>query len=331
MRRLLTLLPIALLVAIALVACGAGDDDPSFYESTATSGQSAAAMAMDDADFAESEEMAEEAMDEEAMPEPAAAMAESAGGGDGGDAALQVSERRVISTGFMSLEVDDVPAAAGQVRIAAEALGGFVESSTVSGDDEDAFAEVTIRVPQEAFPEALERPLPVVEMLAREDIPVMGHLGLVPRKSTWIGGLRAVGKTRAEALTLHRRFRQLEDAGAFGVEAELIPDRIMGAISARTGLVTFSLGSGPDADVMYLFMEDICGENDTRPRHARAFGDIASLHRAIRVERVDALKRFRECALGGGFPGPRETVSVPDHEYQSFVRALDAQAREGPA
>ncbi len=176
-----------------------------------------------------------------------------------------------------------------------------------------------------------QRPLPVVEMLAREDIPVMGHLGLVPRKSTWIGGLRAVGKTRAEALTLHRRFRQLEDAGAFGVEAELIPDRIMGAISARTGLVTFSLGSGQDADVMYLFMEDICGENVTRPRHARAFGDIASLHRAIRVERVDALKRFRECALGGGFPGPRETVSVPDREYESFVRALDAQAKEGPA
>ena len=159
MRRLLTLLPIALLVAIALVACGAGDDDERFYATTATSGQSTAAMAMDDADFAESEEMAEEEMAEAEMeaPTPAAAMAEAPGGGDGGDAALQVSERRVISTGYMSVEVDDVPAAAGQVRIAAEALGGFVESSTVSGDDEDAFAEVTIRVPQEAFPEALDR------------------------------------------------------------------------------------------------------------------------------------------------------------------------------
>ena len=159
MRRLLTLLPIALLVAVALVACGAGDDDERFYATTATSGQSTAAMAMDDADFAESEEMAEEEMAEAEMeaPTPAAAMAEAPGRGDGGDAALQVSERRVISTGFMSMEVDDVPAAAGQVRIAAEALGGFVESSTVSGDDEDAFAEVTIRVPQEAFPEALDR------------------------------------------------------------------------------------------------------------------------------------------------------------------------------
>ena len=175
-----------------------------------------------------------------------------------------------------------------------------------------------------------QRPLAVVEMLAREDIPVMGHLGLVPRKSTWIGGLRAVGKTGSEAFSLYQRFCQLEDAGAFGVEAELIPDRVMAAISARTGLITFSLGSGANADVMYLFMEDICGENDTRPRHARAFGDLLSIRRAIESERVAALRRFRESALGGEFPGPRETVAVPDGEYRSFLLKLDAQARHGP-
>ena len=31
------------------------------------------------------------------------------------------------------------------------------------------------------------RSMSVVSMLANEDIPVMGHLGLVPRKSTWTG------------------------------------------------------------------------------------------------------------------------------------------------
>lgn len=174
-----------------------------------------------------------------------------------------------------------------------------------------------------------QRPFEIVELLARENIPVMGHLGLVPRKSGWIGGLRAVGKTSDEAIALHRRFRQLEDAGAFGVEAELIPDRIMGAISARTGLVTFSLGSGRDADVMYLFMEDICGENDTRPRHARAFGDLLSMRRAIKTERVASLKRFREASLDGSFPGSEESVAVPDDECEAFLQALGAQSSEG--
>ena len=35
----------------------------------------------------------------------------------------------------------------------------------------------------------------IVEILAKEEIPVMCHLGLVPRKSGWKGGLRAVGAT----------------------------------------------------------------------------------------------------------------------------------------
>ena len=123
------------------------------------------------------------------------------------------------------------------------------------------------------------RSMKIVSMLAREDIPVMGHLGLVPRKSTWVGGLRAVGRTADEAFELFERFRRLEEAGACMVEAEVIPAPVMTAISDRSGLVTVSLGSGPGADVTYLFMEDILGESENPPRHARAaFG----VHRILK-------------------------------------------------
>ncbi|MGY8684400.1 3-methyl-2-oxobutanoate hydroxymethyltransferase [Bradyrhizobium sp. UFLA05-153] len=44
------------------------------------------------------------------------------------------------------------------------------------------------------------RGMATVAMLAAEDIPVVGHLGLVPRKSTWVGKLRAFGKKADEAL-----------------------------------------------------------------------------------------------------------------------------------
>ena len=123
------------------------------------------------------------------------------------------------------------------------------------------------------------RSLEVVSMLAKEEIPVMGHLGLVPRKSTWIGGVRAVGKTADEAFELYRRFRRLEDAGGFSVEAEVIPGPVLAEISRRSGLITVSLGSGGGGDVMYLFMQDICGDGDTAPRHARAYADLAGLRR----------------------------------------------------
>lgn len=161
-----------------------------------------------------------------------------------------------------------------------------------------------------------------VKMLAAEQIPVMGHLGFVPRKSTWIGGVRAVGKTADEALELFDRFRRLEDAGAFAVECEVIPAAVMAEINRRTGLVTVSLGSGPDADVIFLFTSDICGEATRLPRHARAWGDLASLHQQVRDERVRALSSFRADVASGGFPVEGETARIAEDELTRFRAGL---------
>src|SRR6185369_5452505 len=166
------------------------------------------------------------------------------------------------------------------------------------------------------------RGMETVAMLAAEDIPVIGHLGLVPRKSTWVGKLRAFGKTADEALELYRRFRRLEDAGAFAVECEVIPARVMQEIRQRTGLVTVSLGSGPAADVLFLFSSDICGEEGRLPRHARAYGNLAALQQQMRAERVRALTAFRADVAANAFPGPKEISEIPDAEYDGFVASL---------
>jgi 3-methyl-2-oxobutanoate hydroxymethyltransferase len=167
------------------------------------------------------------------------------------------------------------------------------------------------------------RSMSVVSMLANEDVPVMGHLGLVPRKSTWVGGLRAVGKTGDEAFELYQRFRRLEEAGAFSVEAELIPGPVMKEISQRSGLITVSLGSGIDADVMYLFMQDICGDNETPPRHARAYGNIAGLKKQIYEERIRSLKAFKEDIFIDNFPSEKETAGLDSHELDKFMENLE--------
>ena len=163
-----------------------------------------------------------------------------------------------------------------------------------------------------------------VERLAEEDIPVMGHLGFVPKKSTLYGGVRAVGKTAKEAGALWKKFQALEDAGAFAVECELIPARVMREINMRTGLATISLGSGPDADVIFLFMSDICGESPRTPRHARAYGDLAALREQIAEERVAALSAFRDDVATGKFPDQTEVASIPDDELERFVEYLEA-------
>jgi 3-methyl-2-oxobutanoate hydroxymethyltransferase len=166
------------------------------------------------------------------------------------------------------------------------------------------------------------RSMEIVSMLAKEDVPVMGHLGLVPRKSTWIGGLRAVGKTPNEAFELYKKFKRLEDAGAFSAECEVIPENIMGEISKRTNIVTVSLGSGRKADVMYLFMNDICGENEKAPRHAKAYANLKKMKDNIEVERVKALKAFVKESLEGKFPAAENSVNVDEKSLQEFLKRI---------
>src|SRR5258706_528799 len=54
----------------------------------------------------------------------------------------------------------------------------------------------------------------IIEAMARERIPVVGHLGMVPRHVTWTG-YRAIGRTVEEATQLYHRMKELENAGAY--------------------------------------------------------------------------------------------------------------------
>ncbi|WP_425403713.1 3-methyl-2-oxobutanoate hydroxymethyltransferase [Hwanghaeella sp.] len=167
------------------------------------------------------------------------------------------------------------------------------------------------------------RGLKVVEMLAREGIPVQGHLGLVPRKSTWVGGLRAIGKTCDEALQLYQTFKDLENAGAYAAEVELVPPETLALINERTSLVTYSIGCGGVGDVIFLFMDDICGELESPPRHAKAYADLRSLRAQLRAEQIKALTAFKEDVDAGTFPGPGKAARMANEELDAFREALD--------
>ena len=96
----------------------------------------------------------------------------------------------------------------------------------------------------------------------------------------------------------------------------------MQEIHQRTGLVTISLGSGRYADVIFLFMSDICGESPRVPRHARAYGDLAALHAQARDARVDALTAYRADVLAGKYPDDTEVAGIEAAELNDFSRRL---------
>jgi 3-methyl-2-oxobutanoate hydroxymethyltransferase len=209
----------------------------------------------------------------------------------------------------------------GSRRVFVTAALGFADAVTSDEILRTAFSAITAG----ADAVITGRGLDTVRMLANEQVPVMGHLGFVPRKSTWVGGIRAVGKTSAEALDLWDRFRRLEDAGAFAVECEIIAAEVMAEINRRTSLVTVSLGSGAEADVVFLFTSDICGESARLPRHARAWGDLAVLQKAVRDARVEALSGFRNEVAGGSYPGNAEVAGIAQPELDDFRERLESE------
>jgi 3-methyl-2-oxobutanoate hydroxymethyltransferase len=214
----------------------------------------------------------------------------------------------------------------GSRRVFVTAALGFAEAVTGNEILRAAFAAVT----GGADAVLTSRGSETVRALAQEQIPVVGHLGFVPRKSTWVGGVRAVGKNATEALELWDRFQRLEDAGAFAAECELIAASVMAEIRRRTSLVTISLGSGPEADVMFLFTSDICGESKWLPRHARSWGNLAAKHQAVRDERVRALKRFRVEVGAKSFPASAECADAPLAELDAFRARLTADDQTTP-
>lgn len=158
----------------------------------------------------------------------------------------------------------------------------------------------------------------IVEYLSKENIPVMCHLGLVPRKSTWKGGLRVVGKKCEEAIQLLKEFKTMESAGATSAECEIIASNVMSEIYKKTNMIISSLGSGPSGDIIYLFQNDICGEQEHIPRHAKTFGNLLKLKEELYNERVLSLKKYKEAVLNNSFPTKETLTLMNNDEFINF-------------
>jgi len=163
----------------------------------------------------------------------------------------------------------------------------------------------------------------IIEGMAREGIPVVGHLGLVPRHVTWTS-YRAIGKTADEARTLYRKMKELESAGAYAAELEVVPHRLASHLSANTSLILMSLGSGSGCDTQFLFSDDILGEYDERlPRHAKAYRNFLAEYRRLQEERTAAFREYVDDVQNGRFPAAQNLVEMDDVEFQSFIASIE--------
>ncbi|RWE27122.1 MAG: 3-methyl-2-oxobutanoate hydroxymethyltransferase [Mesorhizobium sp.] len=168
--------------------------------------------------------------------------------------------------------------------------------------------------------------LQTIRRLRDEHIPVCGHVGLIPAHATWTGGFKAVGKTAESATFVWKQVKDLEAAGAFAAEIEVVPAGVSSAISRRTSLIMISMGAGAGCDAQYLFSEDVLGSNRGHyPRHAKRYRDFAAEFDRLQNARIAAFREYAADIQSGAYPAPRHIVEADAEELRKFEAFLASE------
>jgi 3-methyl-2-oxobutanoate hydroxymethyltransferase len=165
----------------------------------------------------------------------------------------------------------------------------------------------------------------VIEALVRAGIPVMGHVGLTPQTINTFGKIRVQGKTREQARALIADALAVQEAGAFSMVVELVPEQLAAAITERLHVPTIGIGAGAGCSGQVQIITDLIGLGDFIPKHARPY-----LH--VRDSIRDAAGSYLADVEAGTFPGPEQTVRMDDAVLDEALGrgAFDRPARSIP-
>lgn len=149
-------------------------------------------------------------------------------------------------------------------------------------------------------------------------IPAIGHLGLTPQSVSALGGFRVQGKGALQAKKIIGDAKSLEQAGAFAILLEMVPDRVCKLITERAeNCIIMSLGSGPNAHGQLLIYHDMFGLFPRfKPRMAKTFGNAGEVI-------LNGLKQYNTEVSQKTFPQPENWFGMPDEEYDELIGLLD--------
>ncbi len=146
----------------------------------------------------------------------------------------------------------------------------------------------------------------LVRTLVDADIPVMGHIGLLPQSVNARGGYRVQGKTAEGARQLLNDALALEEAGVFAIVLEGVPANVAERISERLTVPTIGIGAGGGCDGQILVFHDVMGLSlGPAPKFVKRYANVAEIMRTALGELVDDMRT-------GDFPAEEHTY--PTHE-----------------
>jgi len=124
------------------------------------------------------------------------------------------------------------------------------------------------------------------------DIPVMAHIGLTPQSIHKFGGY----KIQRQRERLLEDAKAVEEAGAFAVVLECVPEEIAKEITETLSIPTIGIGAGRYCDGQVLVIHDLLGLlGDFRPKFVKRYVDLRSII-------SKAVREYIEEVRSGAFP-----------------------------
>ena len=135
-----------------------------------------------------------------------------------------------------------------------------------------------------------------VQKIVSAGIPVMAHLGLTPQSIHQLGGYKVQGKKEDDAEKMMLDAKRLEEAGAFSLVLECIPEGLASEITHSLTIPTIGIGAGVNCDGQVLVINDMLGIYERfTPKHVKKYANL-------NLEIKKAVKTYITEVKTGNFP-----------------------------
>jgi 3-methyl-2-oxobutanoate hydroxymethyltransferase len=158
--------------------------------------------------------------------------------------------------------------------------------------------------------------IPIVHRMVEAGIPVMGHLGLTPQSINQFGGHKVQGKTPAAAARILNDAQALEDAGAFALVLEAVPEQLALMVTRRLLIPTIGIGAGVNCDAQVQVLHDILGiYDDSRVfHHTKRYMNLGE---SIR----NAVRSYADEVTQGSFPTSEHAFDMEEDVLHELTQA----------
>ncbi|MDT8859982.1 3-methyl-2-oxobutanoate hydroxymethyltransferase [Alkalihalobacillus sp. MEB130] len=145
-----------------------------------------------------------------------------------------------------------------------------------------------------------------IQKLTEAGVPVMGHLGLTPQSVGVLGGYRVQGKDPESARKLLADAKAIEEAGAFAIVIECVPEQVGAMLAEKCGIPIIGIGAGVDTDGQVLVYHDIVGYGDVHvPKFVKSYANLSPI-----ID--DALKSYVQEVKERKFPAKEHSFTMSE-------------------